>query len=323
MIGLAVVLVLLPLVAAVLGPRLLRRAAPTLVRAPRVAVALLGGAVALWLATALAVGPALAWIISGPALLPEPLALTCQRCLTAASPFARAAVDVGIPALLLLAVPLLASISLAVGASTELRRRWSRSRRTSRWMLAHATPRRVLGHDIQVISDKRPFAFALPARHRGTVLSTAALAVLDRSELAAVLEHEAAHLRQRHHVVTAVMASVARCLRPVPLVAAAEAALPHYLEIAADNEARRRVGTPALVSALVTLGERAAPDGAGISATALHAAGPQRLQELVRPAGPADGRLATLGVSAGLALLGALAAVVLFPYAAVALTGCG
>lgn len=72
--------------AALLGPLLLRGAAPMLARVPRLAVFILFGGVLMWIVAVLAVGPILAWFISGPSLLPEEAAAVCQRCLVSASP---------------------------------------------------------------------------------------------------------------------------------------------------------------------------------------------------------------------------------------------
>lgn len=111
------------------------------------------------------------------------------------------------------------------------------------------------------------------------MLSTGAVRALEEDELAAVLAHEHAHLRQRHHLVSALVEAIAAYLRWVPLIRAAADALPHYLEIAADDRARREAGTPALVSALVKLGERTHPAMPQHSCSvALHAAGPERIR---------------------------------------------
>src|SRR5699024_3389333 len=85
--------------------------------------------------------------------------------------------------------------------------------------------------------------------------------------------------QQRHHSALVLVGALVRRLSWVPLLAAIHAALPHYLEIAADNAARRHAGTPALAGALLRLGERAEPAGfAGVGGQVLHAAGPERLQ---------------------------------------------
>lgn len=74
-----------------------------------------------------------------------------------------------------------------------------------------------------------------------------------------MLAHEHAHLHHRHHLISALVEAIAAYLRWVPLIRAAADALPHYLEIAADDQARREAGTPALVSALVAWANAPSP----------------------------------------------------------------
>lgn len=309
---------------AVLGPWLLRRAAPALMRVPRLAIGVIAGGILVWLGTLLAMGPVLAWRGSGPVLLPGRAAEVCQRCLAASNPFG-AGVGAGqtaIPAVLLLAAPTVLTLALVIGVAVQMVRRPQRSRAAARRVLQAAERRRIHGFDVSLVDSERRFAFTFPGRHGGIVLSTGTLRSLDRDELTAVLAHEHAHLRQRHHLISAVVASFAALLRWVPVVRAAADALPHYLEIAADNAGRRQAGTPALVSALIKLGERASPVAAHAGAAALHAAGPERVRQLVRPpAGLAGAAPATL-IGASLLVLALASAAVHLPYASAALAGC-
>lgn len=319
---LAAVLAVSLMAAAFIGPRWLRAAAPTLVRAPRLAIGLLLGSVVVWVGTALALGPLLAWAVSGPVVLPGGAAQACQKRLAAANPFAGGTVDTGIPVVLLLALPALLAGALVVGLARECWRRDRASGRAARDVVARAVPRRVLGHDVMVLPDAHPVALSFPARHGGIVVSTGALAQLGVQELAAVLAHEQTHLRQRHHLISAVVSSLARHLRWVPLVAAVEAALPHYLEIAADHQARRCAGTPALVSALVLLGERRDSALSERPVGALHAAGPERIRHLVLPDSGSSGTLPMLAVVTHLLVLAGVGAAVHLPYALAALNDC-
>lgn len=308
---------------AVVGPWLLRRAAPALVRVPRLAVVVIGGGILVWLATLLAIGPVLAWAGSGPALLPERAAEVCQRCLAAANPFSANTTDTVIPAVLLLALP--AALTLALGARIigQMTRRARRSRQAARALLHGASRDRLHGHDVSLVDAEHPFALTFPARHGGIVLSAGAVRALDADELAAVLAHENAHLRQHHHLISATVDSIATYLRWVPLVAAAADALPHYLEIAADDQARREAGTPALVGALVKLGERTHPAMPHHACpAALHAAGPERIRQLVRPSAGLAGAVPAVAITAYLVGLAVVSAAVHLPYASAALTGC-
>lgn len=318
----AFVIVLL-LVVGLLGPVFLRTAASALARVPRVAIALLTGGILIWPAALLSLGLVLAWVASGPVILPGGAAEVCQQCLAAANPFTATAFDTRIPSAVLIAVPVLAGAVTALGVAVEYRSRVRRSQQTATLVLDGATRQTLHGHEVAVVADDRPWALAFSFRQGGIALSTGAIKRLGTDELTAVLAHEAAHLRQRHHVLSDLVASIAAHMRWVPFIREAAAALPSYLEIAADDRACRRAGTPALVRALLILGDRTAPAGAGDStAGPLLAAGPDRIPHLVRPETSRRGYLPAVAASAQLIILGVVSAVVLASYAGALLTGC-
>lgn len=68
---------------------------------------------------------------------------------------------------------------------------------------------------VVIVEDDRPDAFAVPGRAGGLiVLTTGLTAVMTAAERRAVIDHERAHLRQRHHFhVQAV--ELAACLNPL------------------------------------------------------------------------------------------------------------
>lgn len=310
-------------VSAFAGPSLLRRAAPLLMRVPRLAIALLVGSMVAWAATAFAVGPLLAWVVTGPVILPDAAGEVCRRCLDAANPFGIAEIGQAVPSALLLILPALAFAALAVGMALDLLRGSQRTRETSQRMRERGATRAVQGHRLLVVDDVRTMALALPRRHGGIVLSTGTLSALDDAELAAVLAHEGAHLQQHHHGIATFAGSLARHLRWVPLISAAEEALGHYLEIAADDAARDAVGTPALVSALLKLGEHSARESHEVALEgALHMFGPSRIRHLVQPAMGTAGMVPTVFATVCFAALGLLAASVYLPYLVAGLTGC-
>lgn len=316
------------LVSAWLGPPVLRAAVPVLVRAPRVAVTLLVASIASWLLAVLALGPVLAWVTTGPALLTGTSADFCRRCLDAANPLGSTLIVSTIPSVLLLGLPAIGTIALVLAAI----RRGLRRRRTGRTLRgavsATAETRVVAGHSVRVLPLPRPMAFTLPARHGGIVVTTGALEVLDDAEVAAVLAHEDGHLRQRHHAITSLVNCLPAVLQKVPLIATAVDAIPHYLEIAADDAARRRSSHTALASALLKLNDTAPPASEPprqtILSPMLHATGPDRIRHLITPTGPtpaaARGAVAlsvahiTLFITAGFAIHA--------PYASAAITGC-
>lgn len=305
------------------GPVILRQAAPALTRMPRLAVALLTGGILIWPTTLLALSLALAWVLAGPSVFPVGVAEVCEQCLAAANPFTVATVQTAIPSVLLVAVPALAGTVCAAGIAAQYLSRLRRSRSTAATVFEGAHRRTIQGHDVSVVSDDRPWALTFSPGQGGIALSSGAIDRLAEDELAAVLAHEEAHLEQRHHIVTDLVVSMAAQLRWVPFIREAAAALPDYLEIAADHRACRQVSTPALVRALLVLGERTVPAGtSGSAAGPLFAAGPGRIPHLVRPTTGKRGYLPALAAGGQILLLGAVSGVVLLSYAAALLTGC-
>lgn len=302
------------------GAWMVRRSAPVLVRVPRLAAALLLATAALWVLTLLALGPMLSWVNDGPAVLTGTAGEVCQRCLASANPFGGTTMTTVVPTVALLGVPLLGGAVLMAVGGAEVRRRRRRTVQVAAGLAG--TPTTVLGHQVLLVPDDRAQVFALPARHGGIILSEGCRTTLAPEELAAVLAHEEAHLRQHHHLISLLTAALVRPLGWVPLLAAVRSALPLYLEIAADDAARRSVGTPALASALLRLGRRedSVSFGAG-TAEALHAAGPDRIRHLVCPP-EAGGRGPAVAVAALLAGLAVVNAAVHLPLLLAAWGGC-
>lgn len=323
---------LLLVLCAALGPRLLRAAAPVLMRVPRAAVALLMMGLGAWLLTAAALSLVLAWTLSGPRVLPGAFGEVCQKCLAASSPFApEHTVETALPVIILVLLPALgAALILALGVRRAIRARRA-ARSVSEEITTTARRALLLGHDTWVLSDPRPLAFSLPRRDGGTVISDGLRHLLTDDELTAVLAHEQAHLRQRHHLIMSALHAVTEPLRWIPLAGAVADAAPHYLEIAADRCARDHSGTPALASALLKIGapvgpEAVSPDAHALHAPALspmlHAGGPDRIRQLVAPA---RAEMALLPLAALLLVMIALAVVTLAvhgPYVQVMLLGC-
>ena len=303
---------------ALAGPAVLRRAAPALSKHPRFALILLPAVAALWVLTLLALGPMLAWAMSGAALLSGVAGDVCQRCIDAASPFA-GQVSSAVPSLILIAPAVALALTAALIAVLHVLRRTRGSRQVLHQIRRCSDRIRIDGVPILVTDSPMPVAMSLPGRAGGVVLSTATLQLLEADELAAVLAHEQAHLRQRHHTIAVITSGLARSLRWVPLVREIDAVLPHYLEIAADEAAVRQTGVPAMASALLKLGTRphAAPDSA-----ALHAAGPERIGQLVAPLPPRLGFGAALTLLSTLAILAVTSTVVHTLYLAALATGC-
>lgn len=201
---------------------------------------------------------------------------------------------------------------LLLVAAVVLRTGWclagqlARSRRDRR---EHATlvaaagrPCRELG--VVVLDHDAPAAYCVPCGRYRLVVSAGALAALGTEQLQAVLAHERAHLRYRHHLMLAVAAALARAFPPVPLFAQAGPELGVLAEMAADDAAARRHGRDHLAKALVVLAR------AGARPAALAASGPAaiaRIQRLLAPPQQRRVRYARLAAAAGLLLPAAIA----------------
>ncbi|MEU5441873.1 M56 family metallopeptidase [Streptomyces griseofuscus] len=138
------------------------------------------------------------------------------------------------------------------------------------------------GHtELAVLDDEVPVAFALPGTPGRIVVSRGMLRCLGDREREALLAHERAHLRGRHHVFQSVWrltSALNPLLRPVAVAG------DFVLERWADEEAAERVGDRTVVAHAVG---RAALASAGVSGpAALAATGglvPQRVRALLAP----------------------------------------
>ncbi|WP_293695019.1 M56 family metallopeptidase [uncultured Agrococcus sp.] len=322
--GLTLLLASILFVAATWGPGLLRRAAPALATIPRTAVFALAAGALAWMTTLFTLGPVIAWISTGPSWLPQPAADVCGQCLSAATPFGDSAVSLGIPAILPLAFPALGAAAVLVGMAMEFALVRT-SRLSSAAGLGEQAEQKILfGHSVRVVPDEIPYAYALPRRRGGVVVSSGACDRLSRDELRAVLGHERAHVQQHHHLVLTLLFGATRFFTWVPLIAAIRDAIPLYLEIAADQEAKRDAGSPALAGALLKLGSPS-PTLRSNSAV-LHASvagsGSERVRQLVGRPPPRNSTLLATGVAAYALSLAAAIAGIHWPYLAALLAGC-
>lgn len=146
-------------------------------------------------------------------------------------------------------------------------------------------------------------AYCLPGRHGRIVLTTAAVQALDDDELAAVIAHERAHLRERHHLVVGAATGLARAFPYVPLFAAAAAEVARLVELRADDVAARETDQISVAAALVTLAGMPAPRAA---LAAVDGGGAARVTRLIEPGSP-------MGVTRPLLVVIALSVVVAAP----------
>lgn len=201
---------------------------------------------------------------------------------------------VNVPLAIVSGVALLA-ITVALVRATLAYLRWTRELREE--LDAHSPDGGVI-----LLPGAEPVAFAVPGRGGRIAVSAGMLAALDPRERCALLAHERAHLRGRHHLFLGAV-TLATVLNPLlrPLVTEARFALERW----ADETAAGRVGDRTLVATAVA---KAALAGRRTGAFTLAASGgpvPRRVSALLAAPSPPSRRLpATLLVLAVLGVAG-------------------
>jgi Zn-dependent protease with chaperone function len=164
-------------------------------------------------------------------------------------------------------------------AAVQARRR----QRTLLTLLAHGDPK-VPG--ALVVDYPSAAAYCLPGLRSKIVVSVGTLELLGRGELAAVLAHERAHLRERHDLVLLPFTALRRAFPRSTTCTDAHRSVALLVEMLADDRALRSRPARELVSALVrfgTAGACPAPAGALAAAEGEVAARVSRLLQPVRP----------------------------------------
>lgn len=168
--------------------------------------------------------------------------------------------------------------------------------RASRLRTHHRAVLRMVGRPsaalrATIVDTPAAAAYCLPGRSRDIVLTTGALRALSNEQLDAVLAHEHAHLRGRHHLVIAASQALLNAFPRVPLFAIACGEIGRLLEMLADDAAARQSDRTMVATALVALADAQTP------AAALAAGGPSALSRVRRLLAPADplGRARTAG----------------------------
>jgi Zn-dependent protease with chaperone function len=248
----AAVLAAYGLILLVIGPRVLARAGWTSA-APRLAIAAWQALCCAVLASGVLAGLALAvptiQVSSG-------LADALRACVMAvraqyASPGGLAVSSTGF----VLALGLLARCAWCLGAGLARARR-ARTR--------HLQTLAVVGRDaetagVTVLPDQRPIAYCLPGWRHRIVLTSGALRTLDAAELDAVIAHERAHIRQRHHLAVAFTDSLAVAFPRIEAFRVAATETRRLVELAADDVAAARTERLTLAEALLAIAPSASP----------------------------------------------------------------
>jgi Zn-dependent protease with chaperone function len=150
-------------------------------------------------------------------------------------------------------------------------------------LLAHGDPK-VPG--ALVVDHPAAAAYCVPGLRSSSriVISAGALDLLDQAELAAVIAHERAHLRERHDLVLLPFIALLRAFRWSAVAREAHAAVALLVEMQADDRALRHRPARELATALLRVGAAGgvhAPNGAMAAADGQVAA---RVSRLLKPA---------------------------------------
>lgn len=278
-----------------LGPAWLCTAGWTL-RAPRVALAAWAGTLAGSLVSLVLAGV----LVAAPdARVTTSLADLLHACASALHEAYRAPGDTALHAAgagLALGLPVKVLASLVASAWSGRRRRAAHLRDLR--LVAGTGP--VPG--VAVVTHPVPAAYCLGGRRGVVVVTSSALAILEPGELAAVLAHEKAHQRGRHHLIVSVTRALASGVWILPPARRAVAAVHELLELVADDAAVRRAGRQATRAALLKLADPrqtrpVAGLAAGDTAVLLRL---QRLHLARRPVHP-GWRVASVVAAAGIA----------------------
>ncbi|KES03102.1 membrane protein [Streptomyces toyocaensis] len=132
-----------------------------------------------------------------------------------------------------------------------------------------------------VLEGERPDAWWLPGTPPRLVVTTAALRRLKGRQLDAVLAHERGHARARHDWLLHCSSALAGGFPQVPVFAAFREEMHRLVELAADDVASRRVGRLTTALALVELNEHRGVFGPGPDPRAQV---PARVHRLLTPA---------------------------------------
>jgi Zn-dependent protease with chaperone function len=149
-------------------------------------------------------------------------------------------------------------------------------------LLAHGDPK-VPG--ALVVDHPAAAAYCVPGLRSQIVISAGALDLLDQAELAAVLAHERAHVRERHDLVLLPFTALSRAFPWAGSVHRARATVALLIEMLADDHALRQRPARELVTALIRVG---AAGMLGVPAATLAVTGEQamtaRVERLLAPA---------------------------------------
>lgn len=256
------------------GPALLRGLGRGRLLSPRGMLAVWSLAPAVWLLTWTTLVLALVSQVLGPGLKG-----IVTACVTLMQAVHRNGAELGI---------LLVLGTGGVGLSRLLWVAFRHAREAVRWRRSHlrelascARPRIIHRQRVWLLETDRPGAYCVPGNRFGIVVTRGALDTLTPGQLRAVLAHERAHLRGRHHFLVAWVRLLDEAFPRVPLLSAAVEEVDVLVEWAADDRAARSVGANPLAHALGALAVSGSTDRTAPALAASGACTVQRVRRLL------------------------------------------
>ena len=152
-------------------------------------------------------------------------------------------------------------VALLVCAARTLR-----ARHRHRVLVDLVATRNPLLRDTHVVDSALPVAYCLPGLRPRLVVSRGVLTALDEDEVRAVLDHELAHVVQRHDLVVLPFVALGVTFPRLEPVRVAQESVALLVEMLADDRAARWHDARVLARALYKIGHRQVPVG-GLSAT--------------------------------------------------------
>lgn len=125
-----------------------------------------------------------------------------------------------------------------------------RTERRKQQVLIAVAGRRTPAWPAVIVDEPRPAAYSLAGRIGTVVLTSGLLDALTRAEVAAVIAHERAHVRCRHHRLLASAAVVAGMLPALSLMRELSPVVRRLIEMQADDVAARAHARETIATAL-------------------------------------------------------------------------
>ncbi len=154
--------------------------------------------------------------------------------------------DLGLAGAIVLAARILYCLAATFGTA------WLRRRSHSAMLRLCARADPDLG--VLVLDHEAAACYCMPGRPGTIVVTSATLERLTADQLGAVLSHERAHLRGRHHLLVALAYAVRRVAPRVRLLTYAERETRRLVELIADDAASRSHGALTVAAALAAIG---------------------------------------------------------------------